>query len=54
MVTAEILEITKVLLSVYFAFARLNGLSEEETKQLYDTEKEKFERNTPDKLDKID
>ena len=51
--TASILEIAKLLLGAYFAFARLNGVTEEEIKKLYDDEKKKFEMNSPDKLENV-
>jgi hypothetical protein len=51
--TEAILEIAKMLLSAYFSFARLNGASEEELSELYQKEKEKFDINSPDKLEDV-
>ena len=49
----EILAIAKVLISAYFSFVRLNGATEEEIDQIYKEEKEKFQNNTPDKLEDV-
>lgn len=51
--TMTTVEVAKLLLSGYFAFAKQKGLSDEQTLELYESSKKEFEENTPDKLEKI-
>lgn len=50
---AAVVELAKMGLSVFFQAAREAGMSAEEAKKLYESERTKFNQNTPDKLNKI-
>ncbi len=45
-----ILEIAKIGLQLFFTSARLSGKSEEEIKELFNSEKETFDKNVPSYL----
>lgn len=51
--SAAIVEILKLMLSAYFSLAKVNNATEEELEQIYNDEKAKFNKNTPDKLEDV-
>ena len=50
METAELIEIAKLGLQVYFALTNAANLSEEEKQKLLDSERERFEKNRAEPL----
>lgn len=51
--TPAVVELLKMSLSVYFAFARMNGATEEQLDVIYKEEKKKFLVNSPDQLEDV-
>lgn len=48
-----IVELLKLSIGVYFSIAKMHSVTEAELDALYQTEKDKFSNNTPDKLEDI-
>lgn len=51
--TAAVIELLKLSLSIYFSVAKMNNATEAELDAIYQTEKDKFKVNTPNKLDDV-
>ena len=51
--STAVLEIAKMLLGAYFSYARLNNATEEEIGAIYESEKDKFMKNEPSKLEDV-
>jgi len=52
--TTAIVEVLKLMIGAYFSLARVSGGTEEEIQAIYDEEKAKFDKNTPDKLEDLE
>lgn len=48
-----IVELLKLSLNVFFSLAKMNNATAEELDAIYAEEKDKFEVNTPDKLEDV-
>lgn len=48
-----VVEVAKVLLSGYFSYVKQNGLTDDEIKELYETEKAAFNTNDPAALEDV-
>lgn len=46
-------EVAKLLLTGYFTYAKQQGLSEDETKEIYEESKETFDGNSPEQLEDV-
>lgn len=46
-------EIAKMLLSAYFSFAKLQGATDDELRDIYNEARTTFDQNTPNQLEDV-
>lgn len=51
--TAAAIEVAKLLLSAYFSFAKIQGATEEQLKQIYKDARADFDKNDPTALEDV-
>lgn len=51
--TVLVSEAAKIFLQGYFTMARQSGLTEEQTRELYNETKKEFDENDPDQLESV-
>lgn len=51
--TEVVVQLLKMSLTLYFTMAKMHGATEEELDAIYQEEKDKFSKNTPDLLEDV-